>query len=176
MTGSAQTKQAIVYGRESHQFMPPLSFCAADTTPASPASSDFFLRAARSTTSSSSSVGSLRSFFGAAAAACRVPSSCSSRAQLASAPPTSARVAPISATKAPPRPPAGPPARSNSGGGDFGEDGCVRIRQGGDNLGIGKQGDWGVPIVDGYPKGLSANGRPMCLGCELTGKFPAALK
>jgi hypothetical protein len=77
---------------------------------------------------------------------------------------------------APSRPPARPPARSNSWGTYFGEDGFFRIKQGGDNLGIEKQGDWGVPIVDGYPKGLSANGRPMCLGCELTGKFPAALK
>ena len=62
---------------------------------------------------------------------------------------------------------------SLSAGTYWGEDGWFRIKMGGDNLGIEKEGDWGVPIVDSY---TSPNNGPMCLGCELTGNWPASLR
>ena len=61
----------------------------------------------------------------------------------------------------------------NSWGTYWGEDGYFRIVQGKGNLGLEKEGDWGVPIVDSYQ---SPNGKPMCLGCELTGNWPASLE
>lgn len=58
----------------------------------------------------------------------------------------------------------------NSWGTYWGEQGWFRIKN--TDLAIDRKGDWGVPIVDEY---LGRKGTPMCLGCEITGNWPAHL-
>merc|ERR1712232_275321 len=59
----------------------------------------------------------------------------------------------------------------NSWGTYWGEEGWLRIKQ--TDLGIDRQGDWGVPILDDHV--MDAN-KPMCLGCQLTGNWPEHLR
>ena len=59
----------------------------------------------------------------------------------------------------------------NSWGTYWGESGYFRIKQG--DLGINRQGDWGVPKIDSFTQ--TNQGGPMCLGCERTGVWPEYL-
>jgi len=59
----------------------------------------------------------------------------------------------------------------NSWGTYWGESGFFRIKQG--DLGINRQGDWGVPKIDSFTQ--TNQGGPICLGCERTGVWPEYL-
>ena len=59
----------------------------------------------------------------------------------------------------------------NSWGTYWGDSGYFRIKQG--DLGINRQGDWGVPKIDSFTQ--TNQGGPMCLGCERTGVWPEYL-